>query len=88
MPLVLDAAHDDAVAAEILRHAGQELARTAGAVLQKLALRSVAVTGGVLTHAVMVRRAFEMALAEQIPGVSIQEPRYDPTIGAALLVSL
>jgi N-acetylglucosamine kinase-like BadF-type ATPase len=86
LPLVLEVAPGDAVAAGILAGAGRELATTTAAVLSKLNLSSVAVIGGVLQNAVPVRTAFEAELTARIPAVTVIEPRRDAAIGAALLV--
>lgn len=85
LPLVLQHAQTDEVALQILQAAGRELAATAAAVLGKLKLTSVAITGGVLQNAVVVRDSFGGALAQKVEGATIIEPRYDAAIGAALL---
>lgn len=85
LPILIQLAPEDAVAARILREAGEQLAITTSAVLKKLGLDAVAVTGGVLQNAALVREAYETALRERIPGVTVIEPRYDAIIGAALL---
>ncbi|HEX8834201.1 MAG TPA: BadF/BadG/BcrA/BcrD ATPase family protein, partial [Abditibacteriaceae bacterium] len=86
-PIVLrEAAAGDAVSLALLEDAGNALAATATAVLRKLDIRQVAVTGGVLTQDSAVRRTFESALQNAVPGVRITEPKYDAAIGAALLL--
>lgn len=85
-PIVLSlSAQGDAQALRILHQAGTELALTAASVLKRLEIERVAVTGGVLSRHSPVRQAFETALGEQIPGAQVCEPRFDASIGAALL---
>ena len=76
----------EAVAESLLIDAGAELAATAQCVLEKLDVRHVAVSGGILGRETLVRQAFETTLRDELPGLHIQEPRYDAAIGAALLV--
>jgi len=86
-PLVLQhAAAGDAVALTLLTDAGSALAATAGAVLAKLELQQVAVTGGVLTQPSALRQTFEKCLQQNSEGASVTEPLYDAAIGAALLL--
>ena len=80
------AASGDAVAQEILERAGQELAKTALAVLRPLQLNRVAPVGGILSRETPVRAAYEAALRDAIPNIEIAEPLHDAAIGAALLV--
>lgn len=87
LPLILEMAPTDAVAAQILESAGQELARTALCVLKQLNLTSVAITGGVLVNAPPVRVAFQKTLSQSIESAQIAEPLYDAAIGAALLAA-
>lgn len=87
-PVVLqEAQNGDAIARDLLQHAGRELALSARAVLQKLHLSRIAVVGGVLENALSVRIAFESKLSEFIPDVEVVAPQYDAAIGAALLVT-
>ena len=87
VPTVLQCASEgDVVARELLNCAGQELAASARAVLQALGIAHVAVSGGVLNRDTPVRAAFEEALRQSLPDVSIQEPLYSAAIGAALMV--
>lgn len=86
-PIVLQhAGNGDPTAVALLKNAGAELAATATAVLNKLNVKRVAPTGGVISRPSALRSAFEESLHQSIPGVSIEEPRYDAAIGAALLV--
>jgi len=86
-PLVLQhAASGDAVANSLLEQAGCALAATATAVLVKLELQQVAVTGGVLTQPSALRRTFEEQLRKHVPGALATDPIYDAAIGAALLL--
>jgi N-acetylglucosamine kinase len=86
-PVVLEHARQgDAVAIGLLENAGAALAASTAAILRKLGLSRVAVTGGVLTLESPVRERFSGALQEVVPGVSIESPQYDAAIGAALLL--
>jgi N-acetylglucosamine kinase-like BadF-type ATPase len=85
LPILIQHASEDAVAARILREAGEQLAITTAAVLKRLGLNAVAITGGVLQNAALVRESYEAVLSERVPGVKVIEPRYDAVIGAALL---
>ena len=86
-PIVCEcAAASDEVASNILRDAGQQLARTALCVLQPLNITRLAVTGGVLsTRDTPVRAAFEAALHTHAVTIEIREPQRDAAVGAALL---
>lgn len=75
----------DEIAANILREAGDQLARTALCVLLPLKLSRVAVTGGVLSRETPVRAAFEAALKNREAAFDICEPSRDAAVGAALL---
>lgn len=81
------AAAGDAVAADLLKAAGRELAATSRAVMLALGVRRVAVIGGVLSPDSPVRPAYEAALATMVPGAEVGEPQHDSLIGAALLVA-
>jgi N-acetylglucosamine kinase len=85
VPVVLQSQTDD-VAQQILRGAGEELAATAAAVLRRVKVNRVAVSGGVLETQTPVRAAFESSLRVAIPDIQIQESLHDAAIGAALLV--
>ncbi len=85
-PIVLrEAQNDDVVAKGMLHDAGRDLACTTLAVLKKLNLQRVAVVGGVLTNAALVRASYEAHLREAIPEIEVIQPQYDAAIGAALL---
>ena len=77
-------------ASAILSEAGRELARTSLAVLAKLSndeiAGEVALIGGVLAFAAPVKTAFVAQLAQDAPRARLVEARYEPAIGAALLV--
>ncbi|HEX8235372.1 MAG TPA: BadF/BadG/BcrA/BcrD ATPase family protein [Abditibacteriaceae bacterium] len=85
VPVVLQSQVDEA-AQQILQAAGEELAATAGAVLRRLNLNRVAVSGGVLARETPVRSSLEKALRRQFPDIQVLEPLHDAAIGAALLV--
>jgi N-acetylglucosamine kinase len=87
VPVVLQAQTDE-VAQKILHAAGEELAATACAVLRRLDLNRVAVSGGVLEADTPVRTAFEAALRRDIPDVQVQQSIHDAAIGAALLAKI
>ena len=74
----------------ILKCAGQELAGTSLAVLRRLCQRElrgeIALIGGVLAHAAPVRAAFVEQLERASSRIALVEARYEPAIGAALLV--
>ena len=85
-PVVLqEAANDDQIAKGMLHDAGRDLACTTLAVLKKLDLQRVAIVGGVLTNAELVRASYEAHLLEAIPEIEVILPQYDAAIGAALL---
>lgn len=87
-PMVLHcAAAGDEVAQGLLEAAGKELAATTGAVMTKLGVNRVAVSGGVISRESPVRASFEAALSAMVRAVQVQEPQYDAGIGAALLVA-
>ena len=86
-------AHESvAYAAEILAGAGAQLAATSLAVLRKLSEGEiggeVALIGGVLAHAAPVRAAFVAELERGSARIRLAEARYEPAIGAALLLDL
>lgn len=87
-PIVVQCAEaGDDVAYSILYAAGRQLAATSKAVLDKLCIMRIAVSGGVLMRPTPVRVAFEEALRLTVSHVQIQEPLHDATVGAALLTS-
>lgn len=79
----------DAVAQRILREAGEVLAVSALAVMERLRMKGkrvkVATTGSVLLNDRLVREAFVAAMRAQAPSAEIITPRYDAAVGAALL---
>jgi N-acetylglucosamine kinase len=85
VPVVLHSQADE-IAQQILHGAGEELAATAAAVLRRLDLNRVAVSGGVLEGGTPVRMAFEAALRREIADIQVQQALHDAAIGAALLV--
>ena len=88
-PLVLEAAEGgDAVAKNLLYQAGHDLAATTRAVLQSLGVDRLAPCGGILVRETPVRTTWEADLRRTFPDLRIQEPRFEPVIGAALLPSL
>ena len=95
VPVVLAAARGgDALAAEVLLHAGRELAGLVSAVISKvtrleLAQSSTAVgapevafVGGILANIPEVRDAMHAALRERYPGIALQPAAVDPLAGA------
>jgi N-acetylglucosamine kinase-like BadF-type ATPase len=90
VPVVL--AHAQSGAARgILEAAGREMAATALAVLRQLSGEGevrgeVALIGGVLAYAEPMTSAFNAVLAQEAPGVRLVEAKYEPAVGAALLV--
>jgi N-acetylglucosamine kinase-like BadF-type ATPase len=89
VPVTLEAAQEnDAVAQQILREAGTQLALSTLSVLQKLSLTRVAVSGGVLNRQSAVRENYEAMLHARLPSVSVEEPQFDAAMGAALLAPL
>ncbi|PQV65362.1 BadF-type ATPase [Abditibacterium utsteinense] len=90
VPLVLQFSEADLNARKILEDAGRELAQTARAVLGKLATKNegnvkaeIALVGGVLSGAALVRQAFQKSLGA---AAELVEARYESAIGAALLL--
>ena len=88
-PVVLNCALIPA-AREILARAGEELAQTSLAVLRALSdqeLRGeVALIGGVLAGAAPVKTAFVAALQRASARIEFVAARYEPAVGAALLL--
>lgn len=90
VPLVLAHA-ENGEAREILYRAGRELAATALAVLGRLSdgdevRGEVALIGGVLAYAEPVTSSFSAILEREAPGVGLVAAKYEPAVGAALLV--
>ena len=90
-PIVLSCA-PIASAREILARAGEELAHTSLAVLRALSDEDVrgevALIGGVLAGAAPVKAAFVAALKRASSRIEFVAARYEPAIGAALLLDL
>lgn len=89
-PLVIKVAQQgDAVAAEILRRAGHDLAVMAAAVIRKLGIDQpkVTITGGVGSHVAAVRVALVEKLAELAPEAQFIEPVAEPLAGAILMAT-
>ena len=88
VPLVLQCANEnDEIARRILDSAGQQLAATCGAVMNKIGTQRVATYGGLLQNQTPVRTAFLRHSQAHFPHLEVCEPRYDAIIGAALLAS-
>ena len=89
VPIVLRHANQESARA-ILQGAGRELAATSLAVLKRLSEGEiggeVALIGGVLAHAAPVKAAFVEMLRDCAPGVRLVAARFEPALGAALLV--
>ena len=87
---VVLAQQNSATATDILARAGAELAATSLAVLRQLSgdeIRGeVALIGGVLAHAAPVKAAFMEKLRAGSRQIGFVEARYEPAIGAALLL--
>lgn len=81
------AAEGDAVAEEILRQAGRDLAHLAAALIRRMTLREprVATTGGVLEGVATVREALAQRLAELMPAARVVESAGSPASGAVLM---
>ena len=83
-------------ARDILTRAGNELAETSLAVLRRLSNASiggaeihgeVALIGGILAHAAPVQAAFLARLQQTSSRIAFADARYEPAIGAALLLA-
>ena len=86
VPQVLAGARaGDAVAAQLLRAAGQQLAATARAVLEPLKITRLAITGGLLENSPEIASALQESLGAKI---EICQPRFEAVVGAALLPQL
>ncbi len=79
----------DAVARRILREAGEVVAVSVLAVMERLQMKgkpvTVAAAGSVLLNDALVREAFVAALQRHAPTAHVIVPRYDAAVGAALL---
>jgi glucosamine kinase len=88
LPAVLAAADaGDALARQVLRQAGRELARLAGTVVQRLFSESdaavpMAMAGGVFRHAAMIRELFYNEVRAANPDVVLNPEVVDPVHGA------
>lgn len=93
-PLVVSAAEEgDAVAQEVVRQGGEDLAMLASLVIDRIrrmedgpgapfATPDVAVAGSILEHAAPVRAALCAALRARYPEIGIRETPADPPAGA------
>ena len=82
------AAEGDEVAIRILREAGVQLGRAAGAVIRRLRLRgrfTVAETGGVFQLGEPICATFEETVRKVAPDCTIAPARFDPAVGSVLL---
>ncbi len=90
VPHVLKAAREnDPIARQVIFEAACHLANTARAVLQTSGVKQLALVGG-LFDAPELREAFVATIEiaapyEEMRGVQIIEPRYEPVVGAAVL---
>jgi glucosamine kinase len=79
----------DAVARDIFRRAGEELADAVEAAARRLGSAesevSVSYEGSVLTSCALVRGRFCESLRERLPGASVLPPLFEPVVGAYLL---
>lgn len=92
LPLLLTAADaGDAVAMDVFRKAGSELANLAGSVSTKLGMAesgfSVAMVGGVFEHSALVRESFHLSLKRAHPHASVIPTFADPQLGALALAA-
>ncbi|MFQ6053282.1 MAG: ATPase, partial [Candidatus Bathyarchaeia archaeon] len=75
-------------AIRILREAGTELGRAAGAVIRRLGLRgafTVALNGGVFQLGEPLCTSFVKTVRQVAPECSITPARFEPAVGAALI---
>lgn len=83
------AAAGDEVAQEILRMAGEELARGVVAVARRMGNSNttwkVSWEGGVLRNSAVVREHFCSAVTKQLAGAVLIAPKFDPLYGAYLM---
>jgi N-acetylglucosamine kinase-like BadF-type ATPase len=89
-PLVTQAAQlGDPAAVDIFRRAGEELARIAIALRQKLGFEAgevvkLSYSGGAFSAGELLLDPFRTTLSQDTPAFEICQPRYDPHFGAAL----
>ncbi len=83
------AADDDSIARDLLVQAGQQLARTALAVLARLGMMETGMvvypTGGVFQAGSLILRPFQEFLSASSPRTEVREAAFTPVIGALLL---
>lgn len=88
-PLVMRAAQGgDAVARQLIEDAASKLSEMAAAVLLRLnepASTPLAVAGGVLTHATLLREVFQTETRRRVPEVRFVDSRHPPEMGAVLI---
>jgi len=84
------AAEGDAVACDILRQAGRDLAHLVAALLRRMRLQEplVATAGGVLEGVAAVREALILDLAELVPDARVVPGADTPAAGAVLLARM
>ncbi|RMG52852.1 MAG: hypothetical protein D6723_08185 [Acidobacteria bacterium] len=79
----------DAVAQAILRQAGQELGRAAGAVIRRLGMERdalpVAYTGGVFRAGPLILTPLRAKIQSIAPRARIVRPLHPPAVGAAIM---
>lgn len=86
VPHVIESARaGDAIAADLLKQSGQQLAQTARAVLQPLGLKKLALTGGLLENSPEIRAGLQGTLGAEI---ELCQPRFEAVVGAAFLPAL
>jgi N-acetylglucosamine kinase-like BadF-type ATPase len=86
-PIVMRRAEaGDALAGEVLREAGKQLAQLGSLVVGRLFGEQIPVPlsigGGVFRHSLLVRQSFYNCLREQCPGIRLQPGLLDPLQGA------
>ncbi|HVJ05380.1 MAG TPA: BadF/BadG/BcrA/BcrD ATPase family protein [Candidatus Saccharimonadales bacterium] len=91
-PIVLAASeHGDAVATEVLKTAGQQLADLAKLVAQQLDLDReifhLATAGGVFEHSSLVRAEFQYSVKSSYPNATVIDGATEPLLGALSLAS-
>jgi len=89
-PLVAQAARQgDAVASQLIKQAGQDLAHTVLTLVRQVHFGDqtipVAPVGGVFTHITGVRQAFEQVLQQQAPQIRVGDPALPPVLGAVIM---
>lgn len=89
--IVQTAEAGDAAAIEIVRNAGEELARTALGVIRQLFVPGTPVgvymTGGVFKAGNLLLEPFRTLLQSEWPGAEPREPRFPPAVGALILAA-